>query len=75
MLPKKRSPGGNNRDTPASRSAVSLKELAEHLGLSPTSLSLVLNYSPQASSIPQETKARIFAAAEEFNYQIGRAHV
>lgn len=69
MLPKKRSPGGNNRDTPASRSAVSLKELAEHLGLSPTSLSLVLNYSPQASSIPQETKARIFAAAEEFNYQ------
>jgi len=48
---------------------VSLKELAAHLDLSPTSLSLVLNDSPRASSIPQETKARIFAAAKEFNYQ------
>jgi LacI family transcriptional regulator len=29
----------------------------------------VLNDSPGASAIPQETKARIFAAADEFNYQ------
>lgn len=49
--------------------SVSLKELAAHLGLSPTSLSLVLNESPAANSIPQETKDRIFAAAREFNYQ------
>ena len=69
MLPKKRSPGGNSHDGRALRSAVSLKELAAHLDLSPTSLSLVLNDSPRASSIPQETKARIFAAAKEFNYQ------
>ncbi len=48
---------------------VSLKELAQHLGLSPTSLSLVLNRSPAATSIPQETKDRIFQAAEEFNYR------
>lgn len=48
---------------------VSLKELAAHLGLSPTTLSLVLNESPLAVSIPQETKDRIFAAAEGFNYR------
>jgi DNA-binding LacI/PurR family transcriptional regulator len=48
---------------------VSLKELAAHLGLSPTSLSLVLNDAPAASAIPQETKNRIFEAAEQFNYR------
>lgn len=48
---------------------VSLKELAAHLGLSPTTLSLVLNDSPLAVSIPQETKDRIFAAAEGFDYR------
>lgn len=48
---------------------VSLKQLAVHLGLSPTALSLVLNDSPAANSIPQETKNRIFAAANKFNYR------
>jgi LacI family transcriptional regulator len=46
-----------------------LKELAAHLGLSPTSLSIVLNDAPAASAIPQETKDRIFAAARQFNYR------
>ncbi len=49
--------------------SVSLKELAAHLGLSPTSLSIVLNDAPAASAIPQETKNRIFEAAEQFNYR------
>ena len=49
--------------------AVSLKDLALHLGLSPTTLSLVLNNSPQASSIPEETKKRIFSAARELKYR------
>jgi LacI family transcriptional regulator len=49
--------------------SVSLKELAEHVGLSPTTLSLVLNNSPAASSIPQVTKQRIFAAANHLNYR------
>lgn len=48
---------------------VSLKQLAEHVGLSTTTLSLVLNDSPNANSIPQETKDRIFAAARELNYR------
>ena len=52
-----------------SRSPVSLKQLAAHVGLSTTTLSLVLNNSPTASSIPEETKKRIFAAAKELNYR------
>ena len=51
------------------RQNVSLKELAAHLGLSPTSLSIVLNDAPAASTIPQETKDRIFEAAQQFNYR------
>jgi LacI family transcriptional regulator len=49
--------------------SISLKELAAHLGLSPTSLSIVLNDAPAASGIPQETKDRIFEGAEKFNYR------
>ncbi len=49
--------------------AVSLKDLASHLGLSTTTLSLVLNESPQADSIPAETKKRIFDGARELNYR------
>ena len=50
-------------------SGVSLKQLAKHLKLSTTTLSLVLNDAPSAVSIPQETKDRIFKAARELNYR------
>src|SRR5262245_57244249 len=48
---------------------VSLKKLAAHLDLSPTTLSMVLNNSPLANAIPQETKDRIFEAARKFDYR------
>jgi DNA-binding LacI/PurR family transcriptional regulator len=48
---------------------VSLKKLAEHLGLSPATVSLVVNRSTVADSIPQETKDRIFAAVRKFKYR------
>jgi len=43
--------------------------LADYLGLSPATVSLVLNESPVADSIPQETKDRVFAAARHFDYR------
>ena len=43
-----------------SRKPMSLKKLAEQLGLSPATVSLVINRSIVADSIPQETKDRIF---------------
>jgi DNA-binding LacI/PurR family transcriptional regulator len=48
---------------------VSLKFLADRLGLSPATISLVMNRSSVADSIPQETKDRVFAAAEKHNYR------
>lgn len=48
---------------------ISLKQLAAKLRLSTTTLSLVLNNSEKAKSIPQETKDRIFAAARGLNYR------
>lgn len=53
----------------AGRKPVSLKDLAEHLGLSPATVSLVINRSSVADSIPEETKSRIFAAARKFKYR------
>jgi LacI family transcriptional regulator len=49
--------------------SVSLKFLAEHLGLSPATVSLVINRSPAAKSIPPRTQERIRAAAHELNYR------
>jgi LacI family transcriptional regulator len=48
---------------------VSLKELAEYLGLSPATVSLVINRSPVADSIPRATKDRIFAAVKKYKYR------
>ncbi len=48
---------------------VNLRMLAEHLELSQTTVSLVLNNSPSAKSIPQETRARVMDAARELNYR------
>jgi LacI family transcriptional regulator len=43
--------------------------LAEHLELSQTTVSLVLNNSPSAKSIPQETRDRVTEAAARLNYR------
>src|SRR6266403_2920424 len=49
--------------------SVSLKSLAEHLALSPATVSLVINRSPAAKSIPHRTQERIRLAARELNYR------
>jgi DNA-binding LacI/PurR family transcriptional regulator len=48
---------------------VNLRMLAEHLELSQTTVSLVLNNSPSAKSIPQETRQRVMDAAKRLNYR------
>jgi len=52
----------------ASNKPTSLKKLAQHLGLNPATVSVVLNDVP-GRNIPQATRDRIKAAAKEFNYQ------
>lgn len=57
----KRSARGNNK--------FSLKQLAEHLGLAPATISLVLNRSHVAKTISPETRTKILEAARKFNYR------
>ena len=58
-----------NRANDAGEQRVNLRELAEHLGLSVATVSLVMNRSPAAKSIPHHTQARVRAAARELNYR------
>jgi LacI family transcriptional regulator len=46
-----------------------LKEIAEYLGLSSASVSMVINDVPLAKAMLPETRARILAAAKQFNYR------
>jgi DNA-binding LacI/PurR family transcriptional regulator len=49
--------------------SISLKELAARLGLSSATVSLVINRSPGAKSIPSATQERVRKAARELNYR------
>ena len=68
-------PGPENRRSskpPSLRQAgeqVRLGDLAKHLGLSPSTVSRVMNRSPEARSVPATTQQRIFLAAEQLKYQ------
>jgi DNA-binding LacI/PurR family transcriptional regulator len=68
-MPHQTGNGSKKKPEKSKNRGISLKELAAHLGLSPTSLSIVLNDAPAASAIPQETKDRIFEAAAQYNYR------
>ncbi len=59
------------RNKPGQRSEhkVTLKTIAEHLGLTPGTVSAALNNSPAARSIPEHTKNRIIEAAKALNYR------
>lgn len=57
-----------DKPRPAAQRPASLKQLAEHLGLNPATVSVVLNDVP-GRSIPQTTRDRIKAAAKQLNYQ------
>jgi LacI family transcriptional regulator len=48
---------------------VTLRALADHLGLSPATISLVVNRAPAARAIPRATQQRVLAAARKFNYR------
>src|SRR3981081_4537069 len=61
-MPRKTSP------PPAATRRVSLKMLAEHLDLSPATVSFFLNTAP-GRSIPPATRERVKAAAKKFGYQ------
>src|SRR5438445_13301177 len=49
--------------------AVTLKSVAAHVGLSPGTVSSVLNDAPSAKHIPKATRERIIAAARKLDYR------
>jgi LacI family transcriptional regulator len=51
------------------KAVVSLRTVAERVGLAPCSVSAVLNNTPASWAIPQRTKERVFRAAGELNYR------
>src|SRR5271154_4391734 len=67
-MPRPKSKGTSDARK-SSSSGVSLKLLAEHLGLSQAAVSFVINRSPAAKSIPQRTQELIRKAARELNYR------
>ncbi len=50
-------------------SSATLRDLARHLNLSPSTISLVVNASPGSAAIPKGTQERVFNAARELNYR------
>jgi DNA-binding LacI/PurR family transcriptional regulator len=51
------------------QSAVTLKSVAERVGLTASTVSAVLNNSSAARSVPEQTKQRVLTAASELNYR------
>jgi LacI family transcriptional regulator len=60
---------GQVRKSRPKSTVVTLKMVAQHVGLTPGTVSAVLNDAPSARSIPQKTKNRIHAAAKELEYR------
>ena len=56
------------RSKPAA-APVNLKSLAEHLSLSPATISLVMNNAPGASAISAATRQRVLEAARRLDYR------
>jgi DNA-binding LacI/PurR family transcriptional regulator len=51
------------------KKAVTLRTVAERVGLAPCSVSAVLNNTPASRAIPQRTKDRVFRAAAQLDYR------
>jgi DNA-binding LacI/PurR family transcriptional regulator len=51
------------------KKAVTLRTVAERVGLAPCSVSAVLNNTPASWAIPQRTKDRVFHAAAQLDYR------
>src|SRR6476661_7062853 len=61
---------GTKKQTAArGETKVTLKTIADYLGLTPGTVSAALNNSAAARSIPERTKKRILTAARDLNYR------
>src|SRR5262249_11825460 len=61
--------GQSKKNAESNGSTVTLKSVAAHVGLSPGTVSAVLNDAPSARHIPKATRERIVAAARKLDYR------
>jgi transcriptional regulator with XRE-family HTH domain len=59
----------NNKNPLRTTETVTLRTVAERVGLAPCSVSAILNNSAAGMSIPQHTKDRVMRAATQLNYR------
>lgn len=62
-IPSKRATEGDQRRS------ITLKTLADHLGLSRTTVSMILNDVAEATRFPEETRKRVVESAKELGYR------
>jgi len=67
-VPDEKKPRGKIEEKQPRKHAT-LKMLADYVGFAPATVSLVMNQSVVAESIPQHTKDLIFAAADKLHYR------
>jgi len=68
-VPPKKKQSGQAEPKQPPRKHATLKMLADYVGFAPATVSLVMNQSAVAESIPQRTKDLIFAAADKLHYR------
>lgn len=68
-MPKKKQRSSANSTDTTTPGKVNLKLLSKHLGLSSTTISLVLNDAPLAKRLSAKTRERVLQAAAELGYK------
>jgi DNA-binding LacI/PurR family transcriptional regulator len=68
-MPGRNRRGSSNNNGQSQEKPTSLRSLCDYLKLSPATVSVVINDSPAARAIPQQTKDRVLQAARKFNYR------
>jgi DNA-binding LacI/PurR family transcriptional regulator len=68
-LKSKRLAGANPTPEGGSDNRITLKNLAEHLALSRTTISMILNDLPEATRFPEATRQRVVESAKQLGYR------
>ena len=69
MLRREKTATGDQNNGRGGEKRTSLRDLARYVGLSTSTISRVINRSPDARAIPIQTQDRILSAARELNYR------
>jgi hypothetical protein len=69
QMGRKEQSSKKDQGQPSHGTGVTLKAVSKHVGLTPGTVSAVLNNPPACQSVSERTKKRIFAAARDLVYK------